>query len=161
MEFAYKNGTVIKPNKDVVGEDGVKHPGRILTDWSRDELGAIGVIPRRVIYENRDSALYVLSDAVTEISADEVTVTHGGVARPLDEAKAGMTKSVKGDAKARLTGTDWYVTRLAEKTTAIPAPITTYRNAVRAVTDDVEGQIDAAASVSALAAITIIWPDEL
>lgn len=159
MDFAYQNGTPIQPNKDVRGSDKIAYPARILTDWSRDELRAIGVIQRRVIYENSDPVLYVLSDAVTEISASEVTVTHGGVARPLAEAKAGMTKSVKGEAKARLSETDWYVTRFAENSTVIPAPITTYRSAVRAVTDDVEGQIDAAASVSALAAITISWPD--
>jgi hypothetical protein len=161
MEFAYKNGTVINPNKDVVGEGGVKHPSRILADWSRDELQAIGVVQRREVHENRDPLLYVLSDAVIDIGEDEVVVTHSGIARPLADAKAAMTKDIKDQARARLSDTDWYVTRLAEKTTAIPAPITTYRNAVRAVTNTVEGQINAAGSVSALAAITINWPDEV
>jgi len=159
MEFSYTDGLTVNPNKDVVAANGVKHPARILVDWSRDELQAIGVIQRRVVYENRDPLLYILSDAVTDIGEDEVVVTHGGVERPLADAKAAMTKDIKDQAQARLSDTDWYVTRLAEKTTAIPSSITTYRNAVRAVTDDVEGQIDAAASISALAAITISWPD--
>ena len=161
MEFAYKNGTVIKPNKDVVGEDGVKHPARILSDWSRDELRAIGVIQRRVIYENSDPVLYVLSDAVTNISEDEVTVTHGGIERSLADATAGLIKSIKMEAEGRLSRTDWYVIRLVEKSTTIPAKITTYRDAVRAAVNAAEDQMKVTASISDLAAITISWPDEL
>lgn len=160
MEFSYTDGSPINPNKDVRGSDKIAYPARILTEWSREELKSIGVIQRREVQENRDPVLYVLSDAVTEIGEDEVVVTYGGIARPLAEAKAAMTKAVKDEAHARLTGTDWYVTRLAENSTAIPALITTYRNAVRAVTNTIEGQINAAASVSDLAAITINWPDE-
>jgi hypothetical protein len=161
MEFAYKNGTVINPNKDVVSEDGIKHPGRILTDWSRDELRAIGVVPYRVIYENRDSVLYVLSDAVTNISEDEVTVTHGGIERSLADAIAGLITSIKMEAEGRLSRTDWYVIRLVEKSTIIPAKITTYRDAVRAAVNAAEDQMKVTASISDLAAITISWPDEL
>ena len=118
MEFSYADGLTVNPNKDVVAANGVKHPARILVDWSRDELQAIGVIQRRVVYENRDSDLYILSDSATVINANEVVVTYSGVARPLAEAKAAMTKSIKDQARARLSDTDWYVTRLAEKTTA-------------------------------------------
>lgn len=160
MDFSYTDGSPINPNKDVLGPDRIAYPRRILTEWSREELKSIGVIERREVQENRDPLLYVLSNPVTDISADEVVVTYSGVARPLADAKAAMTKAVKDQAHARLTDTDWYVTRLAENSTAIPAPITTYRDSVRAVSADVEGKIDAAGSVSALAAITINWPDE-
>lgn len=157
MEFSYTDGSPINPNKDVLGPDRIAYPGRILTEWSREELKSIGVIQRREVQENRDPLLYVLSNPVTDISADEVVVTYSGVARPLADAKAAMTKDIKDQAKVRLSETDWYVTRLAEKSTAIPAAITTYRDAVREVTDDIETQINAAASVSALAAISINW----
>ena len=157
MDFSYADGSAVNPNKDVVAANGLKHPARILTDWSQNELKAIGVIQRREVYGNRDPILYVLSSAVTEIGEDEVVVTHGGVEKPLADAKAAMTKDIKDQAKSRLVSTDWYVTRLAEKATAIPAAITTYRDAVREVTDDIETQIDAAASVSALAAISTNW----
>ena len=158
MQYAYTDGSTVHPAKDVVAANGVKHPARILTDWSLDELKTIGVLPYRVIYENDDPVLYVLSDAVTEISADEVVVTHGGVARPLADAKAEMIERTKEQARERLSHTDWYVTRLAEKATAIPATIATYRDAVREATDENEAAINAAGSISALAAIMVNWP---
>ena len=161
MDYAYKDGTAIMPNKDVVGRNGAQHPARILTEWSCAELKAIGVIPYRVIYKNRDPILYDLSDAVTEIGAGEVTVTHGGVERPLADAKAALIESVKNSARRLLNNNDWYVVRLAEKSIALPAPITTYRDAVRAVTSTVEDEVGAAAYISDLAAITIAWPDEV
>lgn len=160
MEFSYTDGSPINPNKDVRGSDKIAYPARILTEWSREELKSIGVIQRREVQENRDPVLYVLSDAVTEIGEDEVVVTYGGVARPLADAKAAMTKNIKDQAKVRLSETDWYVTRQAENSTAIPALITTYRNAARAVTNTIEDQIESSASISDLAAITINWPVE-
>ena len=45
---------------------------------------------------------------------------------------------------------DWYVVRKAEKSTAIPSAITTYRDAVRTACDTREKEIDACSDTAAL-----------
>ena len=42
-----------------------------------------------------------------------------------------LIRQVKKNAEGILNKTDWYVTRKAEKSTAIPSAITTHRDAVR------------------------------
>ena len=45
---------------------------------------------------------------------------------------------------------DWYVVRKAEKSTAIPTAISTYRDGVRTACDTRETEIDACADTAAL-----------
>ena len=45
---------------------------------------------------------------------------------------------------------DWYIVRKAEKDTAIPSSITTYRDAVRTACDTREKEIDACSDTAAL-----------
>ena len=45
---------------------------------------------------------------------------------------------------------DWYIVRKAEKSTAIPSAITTYRDAVRTACDTREKEIDACSDTAAL-----------
>jgi|TARA_R100000482_G_scaffold121783_1_gene68367 hypothetical protein len=56
----------------------------------------------------------------------------------------------KVTAGSLLSKYDWYVVRKAEKSTAIPAPITTYRDAVRTACDTREKEIDACSDTAAL-----------
>jgi len=56
-------------------------------------------------------------------------------------------KVIAGGLLARY---DWYVVRKAEKSTAIPTAITTYRDAVRTACDTREKEIDACADTAAL-----------
>ena len=45
--------------------------------------------------------------------------------------KTKLIRTVKAQAEGELNRTDWYITRKAEKNTAIPSAITTHRDAVR------------------------------
>ena len=56
----------------------------------------------------------------------------------------------KDTAGSLLARYDWYVVRKAEKSTAIPTAITTYRDAVRTACDTREKEIDACADTAAL-----------
>jgi predicted Zn-dependent protease with MMP-like domain len=58
-----------------------------------------------------------------------------------------MEKATAGSLLARY---DWYVVRKAEKSTAIPSAITTYRDAVRTACDTREKEIDACSDTAAL-----------
>ena len=69
-----------------------------------------------------------------------------------------VTLGVKSLLKAKekvmagglLSKYDWYVVRKAEKSTAIPTAITTYRDAVRTACDTREKEIDACSDTAAL-----------
>jgi len=66
----------------------------------------------------------------------------------------GVKSVLKAQEKARagslLARYDWYVVRKAEKSTAIPTAITTYRDAVRTACDTREKEIDACSDTAAL-----------
>jgi hypothetical protein len=80
-------------------------------------------------------------------------------------------------ANAKLAVHDWYITRKAEKETAIPSSVTTYRDAVRAKCAEIETALNGAANLTAFMALfedvlnsdgtvkTIAkindWPDEI
>ena len=61
-----------------------------------------------------------------------------------------LIRQVKSQAKSELDITDWYITRKAEKDTAIPSSITTHRDAVRAKQAEMETAITNASDTPAL-----------
>ena len=83
-------------------------------------------------------------DADTEsmVDTDEQLVTKG--------LKSNMTAQVKDTAGKLLATTDWYVTRLNEKSTAIPADVSAKRDAVRTECDRLETAIAGVTTVEQL-----------
>ena len=61
-----------------------------------------------------------------------------------------LIQQVKKQAESELSKTDWYITRKAEKDTAIPSSITTHRDAVRAKQAEMETAITNASDTPAL-----------
>ena len=64
--------------------------------------------------------------------------------------KSVLKKKEKEMAGGLLAKYDWYIVRKAEKSTAIPSAITTYRDAVRKACDTREKEIDACSDTAAL-----------
>ena len=64
--------------------------------------------------------------------------------------KSVLKAQEKNIAGSLLAPYDWYVVRKAEKNTAIPTAITTYRDAVRTACDTREKEIDACSDTEAL-----------
>ena len=64
--------------------------------------------------------------------------------------KSVLKTQEKDIAGSLLAPYDWYVVRKAEKSTAIPSAITTYRDAVRTACDTREKEIDACSDTAAL-----------
>ena len=95
-------------------------------------------------------------DADTEsmVDSDEQLVTRG--------LKYSWKQQVKNTAGTLLAASDWYVTRNAELSTAIPDSIVTYRAAVRTECNRLETAIDAAADMDAFIAVVQAqnWPTE-
>ena len=61
-----------------------------------------------------------------------------------------LIQQVKRQAESELSKTDWYITRKAEKDTAIPSSITTHRDAVRTKQAEMETAITNASDTPAL-----------
>ena len=64
--------------------------------------------------------------------------------------KYNLITNVKSQAANELAKTDWYITRKAEKSTAIPSAITTHRDAVRSKQAAMETAITNASDTPAL-----------
>ena len=64
--------------------------------------------------------------------------------------KTKLIRDVKAQAEGELNRTDWYITRKAEKNTAIPSAITTHRDAVRSKQAAMETAITNASDIPAL-----------
>ena len=80
-------------------------------------------------------------DPVLDENGDQV-VTLG--------VKSVLKAQEKVTAKTLLAPYDWYVVRKAEKSTAIPTAITTYRDGIRTACDTREKEIDACSDTAAL-----------
>ena len=99
------------------------------------------------------------------------------IPKSLTELKTTWVENTKHTANQKLSVHDWYVVRNAEKSTAIPSSVTTYRDAVRTKCTEIETALNAAADLTAFMAlfedtrdsdnnITAVakindWPDEI
>jgi hypothetical protein len=133
----------------------LKYPRAIYTLWTEAERNAIGIYS--IVYDNtnkKDEKWYINTNQSYAFANSKVTATYG-TATAKAHADANFTaedeedglgtegelksrglkyhliRDVKISAANELAKTDWYITRKAEKSTAIPSAITTHRNLVR------------------------------
>ena len=162
------------PRPLVIGD--VQYPARIFSAWTASELAAIGII--EITFDNsnkKDEQWYINTNQTFTYDADAGTVTAAyGTATAKAHAdtlftaqdetdglgtegevkaeglKTVLIRSVKNQAKALLNQTDWYITRKAEKNTAIPSAITTWRDGIRTKQAAMETSITNASDTPAL-----------
>ena len=117
---------------------------RLSTAQEKKDLG-ITEVPDAPTYDSRfyngDGSAKTLADTTETI--DGVEYTYLGV-------KSVLKAQEKATAGSLLAKYDWYVIRKAEKSTAIPTAITTYRDGVRTACDTREKEIDNCADTAAL-----------
>ena len=139
----------IRPGRSWTDSNGIQHPGN-WNIWSKAEKDAKNI---KEIIEDRppDSRLYMWSMD----SNGKITST----AKPLDDSegvvglKTTMKNEVKDQQGSFLSQTDWAVIRKADKETAIPSNIQTWRDAIRAKATEMENAIDKATDIDAVAAL--------
>ena len=138
---------VIRENKGWTDDNGITH-SRQWVIWSADEKAAAGLT--EITPETPpDSRLYHWSQN------SDGTLTSS--AKNLDDVKLNLTGAVRSQQESLLNQTDWAVTRKSEKTTAIPANIVTWRDAIRDKATAMEDAIDGAADTAAMAALFVTW----
>ena len=113
--------------------DGTQYPANWLRLASADEKKKIGIT------EVADPAYY-----------DERFYWGVSKARDLAGLKTEWVEKQKETAGSLLDKYDWYVVRKAEKTTAIPSAIVTYRDGIRTTCKTREDEINACSDVAAL-----------
>ena len=138
----------------------IKHSADIFTNkWTESERNAIGVYTVEIDNTNKkDEAWYINTNLTYAFGSNKVTGTYGTATakaiadtkwtqKEIDDGDAPsgadtdtvkdeglktiLIRQVKLQAENELNRTDWYITRKAEKNTAIPSSITTHRDAVR------------------------------
>ena len=158
--------------------DGVQHPRTIFTLWTETERNAIGIYTVDIDESKRKSEQWYKNTNITyAFDGSKVTGSYGdatakahadtkwtqaqidaGVAPEgadtntvaVEGLKTKLIRDVKKKAQSQLNITDWYITRKAEKDTAIPSSITTHRDAVRAKQAEMETEITNASDTPAL-----------
>ena len=134
----------------------INYPANWLRLSTADEKTALGIteVADAPTYDNR----FYWGDGTAKTLTDTNEVDENGDPLLDSEGNQVITLGVKSVLKAQekrnagslLSKYDWYVVRKAEKSTAIPTAITTYRDAVRTACNTRETEIDACADTAAL-----------
>ncbi len=164
----------IREHKSWTDDNGITHP-KNWHIWSADDKAAAGLI--EVTPETPpDSRLYTWgyqADGVT-ISKTPISMTDVGLVdsdgNAVNDAdgnqimQPGVRSQLKAEVKSQqgslLAQTDWAVVRKADKGTAIPSNIQTWRDAIRAKAAAMESALDGAADTAAVAALFLTYTIE-
>jgi hypothetical protein len=159
----------------------LQYPADIFMKWSVSEKEAIGIY--EVVFDNsnkKDEQWYINTNQSFAFADGTVTASYG-TATPKahadttwsqDDEDAGdlpddksvgdvkveglkttLIRTLKQQVAGILNDTDWYITRNAEKSTAIPSAISTHRDAVRTKQASMETQITNASNTPAIEAL--------
>ena len=134
----------------------INYPANWLRLSTADEKTALGIteVADAPTYDNR----FYWGDGTAKTLTDTNEVDENGDPLLDSEGNQVITLGVKSVLKAQEKATagsllaryDWYVVRKAEKSTAIPTAITTYRDAVRTACNTRETEIVNCADTAAL-----------
>ena len=155
-----------------IGEN--QYPKAIFTLWTEAERNAINIYEVTINTSKRkDEKWYINTDITYSFDGTNATGSYGDATAKAhadtlfsaqdetdglgtegdvktESLKTILIRQVKNNAERELNKTDWYVTRKAEKNTAIPSSITTHRDAVRTKQDSMETAITNASDTPAL-----------
>ena len=152
----------------------LKYPRAIYTLWTEAERNAIGIYT--VEYDDtnkKDEQWYINTNQSFAFADNKVTASYGSATAKahadtlytqedednglgtkddvkVEGLKTILIRTIKEQAEGELNRTDWYITRKAEKNTAIPSAITTHRDAVRSKQDSMCTAITNASDTPAL-----------
>ena len=135
---------------------------RLSTAQEKKDLGITEVADDPVYdsrFYNGDGSAKALDDVnATDENGDLLKDENGNQVVILG-VKSILKAQEKVTAGSLLAPYDWYVVRKAEKSTAIPTAITTYRDGVRTACDTREKEIDACSDTAALVTLYSVTTD--
>jgi len=126
---------------------------RLSTAQEKKDLG-ITEVADAPVYDSRfywgDGTAKALDDEDAKDSDGKLLKNPDGSQMVIQGVKSVLKAQEKATAGSLLARYDWYVVRKAEKSTAIPTAISTYRDGVRTACNTRETEIDACADTAAL-----------
>ena len=127
--------------------NNINYPANWLRLSTADEKTALGIteVADDPVYDSR----FYNGDGTAK-ALDDKTETIDGIDYVTLGVKSVLKAQEKDIAGSLLARYDWYVVRKAEKSTAIPTAITTYRDAVRTTCTTRETEITNCADTAAL-----------
>ena len=134
----------------------IQYPANWLRLSTAEEKTAIGIteVADAPTYDSRfyngDGSAKALDDENAKDSEGNLLKNPDGSQMVILGVKSILKAQEKATAGSLLAKYDWYVVRKAEKSTAIPTAITTYRDSVRTACDTREKEIDACSDTAAL-----------
>ena len=134
----------------------INYPANWLRLSTAEEKTAIGIteVADAPTYDSRfywgDGTAKALDDVNAKDEEGNLLKNPDGSQMVILGVKSVLKAQEKAHAGSALAKYDWYVVRKAEKSTAIPTAITTYRDSVRTACDTREKEIDACSDTAAL-----------
>ena len=171
MTTVYKvNGQTIRPGRAWKDADGTLQPKNWQV-WSEDEKKAAGIseivmqpFPDQRLYwssHNDDGSVASTAKRLTDVNEVDkdgkaILDSDGNQIVTLG-VKSNLKNEVKSQQASLLAQTDWAIVRKADKGTAVPSNIQTWRDAIRTKATEMETAIDNAADTAAVEALFIKW----
>ena len=166
MAWLYNERT-LKVGKSWTDDNGYKHPYNWATAWSAEDKEHWGVTWQDDVDTSYDNRFYWARDVersltdINEVDEDNNPILDQDGNQVVTKGlKTIWIERTKSTANGLLTASDWYVVRNAEKSTAIPADITTYRDAVRTASGTIETAINACTTLDDFKALFVVPMDE-
>ena len=166
MAWLY-NGRTLKVGKSWTDDNGYKHPYNWATAWSAEDKTQWGVTWQDDVDTSYDERFYWARDVersltdINEVDEDNNPILDQDGNQVVTKGlKTIWIERTKSTANSLLAKSDWYVVRNAEKSVAIPADITTYRDAVRTASGTIETAINACTTLDAFKALFVVPMDD-
>ena len=164
---------MLNGNRGITIDDN-QYPRAIFSLWSEAERNAINIYAVTIDNSKRkDEKWYTNTNITYSFDGTNATGSYGDATAKahadtlytqedednglgtkddvkVEGLKTILIKTIKAQAEGILNETDWYITRKAEKNTAIPSAITTHRDAVRTKQDSMCTAITNASDTPAL-----------
>ena len=171
MTTIYKVGDQsIRPGRAWKDADGTLQPKNWQV-WSADEKKAAGIsevvmqpFPDQRLYRsshNDDGTVASTARSLTDVNEvdkdGKAILDSDGNQLVTPGVRSSLKSEVKTQQSKYLAQTDWAIVRKADKGTAIPSNIQTWRDAIRTKATEMETAIDNAADTAAVEALFLKW----
>jgi hypothetical protein len=186
MPWKKADGTYVETGKSWIDVNGVQHPA-VWDRYTDDEKKSFGLtwedapasaepVDTRFYWgRNTDGSLIERSLAdINVVDSDGKAVTDPITGKQMIQIglKSFYVAKTKTTAQEKLNKHDWIIVRNAEKSTAIPSDVTTYRDAVRTKCTSIETSINNCSSLADFIKLFDVpsdgsnapmndWPDEI
>ena len=150
-------GQTIRPGKSWRDENRTQQPGNWQI-WNADYKASMGIV-EIVLESPPDSRFYTWSqnrDGTINKTAKDLADSGSGNTLRLG-VKSNLKQAVNGQQGSLLGQTDWYIIRKADKGTAIPSNIQTWRDAIRSKGDAMKSAIEGAIDIAAIEALFVVY----